>query len=233
MEIKTFNQTKKFFIRALGDLQFGLNSDNFFVEKFFRSICTGEFVAEVILNTLFILSGSCFFACRKISISWQQTGGVNTCTSHTPFLNAYSCSQFVCTGLHIAHELRFIQKESFHLSRHVSRYDTRDTQHVFFIFFFCSRSETTAKVDHIDNTLRRSTEPHEGDSCPEQLLRTGYEPNRIVDNKIIDELENVICNEDDQITLLKLRIMSKHCLTTSHSCLQPKARQKALWFHKK
>ena len=28
--------------------------------------------------------------------------GVNRYTSHTPYLNAYSCSQFVCTALHIA-----------------------------------------------------------------------------------------------------------------------------------
>ena len=39
--------------------------------------------------------------------------------------------------------------------------------------------------------------PHEGGSFLE-LLRTGYEPSRIVDNHIIDEQENVICNEDDQ-----------------------------------
>ena len=28
--------------------------------------------------------------------------GVNRYTTHTPHLNAYSCSQFVCTALHIA-----------------------------------------------------------------------------------------------------------------------------------
>ena len=75
--------------------------------------------------------------------------------------------QYVCTALLTAHEfkrymrgsgMRFIQKESFHLSRHVSRHDTRNTQHVLLIIFFCSWSYTTAKVDHSHNTLRRSTE---------------------------------------------------------------------------
>ena len=42
--------------------------------------------------------------------------------------------------------------------------------------------------------------PHEGDSCLELFLHTGYEPERIVDNQIIDEQENVICNEDDEFT---------------------------------
>ena len=53
---------------------------------------TGEPVAEVI-STAFFSCSCCFFACQKLSISWQSTEGVNRYTSHT--------AHFTCSDAHI------------------------------------------------------------------------------------------------------------------------------------
>ena len=39
---------------------------------------------------------------ENVARSWQVSAHVKRYTSHTPYLNACSCSQFVCTGLHSA-----------------------------------------------------------------------------------------------------------------------------------
>ena len=58
--------------------------------------------------------------------------------------------------------LRIIQEESSHLWRYVTRHDTQNTRHVFFTISLCSWSITTAKIDHIHSSLRRSTEATRG-----------------------------------------------------------------------
>ena len=148
------------------------------------------------------------------------------------YLNTHSSSQIACTASHSAHDMRgsslrlcFMQKGSFRLSRHVSLHDTRNTQHIFHIFFFCSWSSTTVTVDHILNTCTDPQHRQDGSSYAEQPPLTSIEPNRIVDNQIVDDQENV------QVT--EMRIMSKLCPTSSRFCLQPETGQKALQRHKK
>ena len=56
--------------------------------------------------------------------------------------------------------------------------------------------------------------------------RTGYEPNRIVDNQIINEQEDITSTEDNQITEIEGHV--KTYPTTSHCCLLLKFLLKAL-----
>ena len=67
------------------------------------------------------------------------------------------------------------------VSRHVSRL-AQHTQHFDISFVHQLR----LKVDHVQNTLRRFTKPRsDGFTDPEP--RTGYEPNKTVDNPIVTE----------------------------------------------
>ena len=123
--------------------------------------------------------------------------------------------------------LCFMQKGSFHLSHQISRHDTRNTQHIFLIFFFCScamshamthgtRSTSSSFFSSVPGPLppRRlitSLSPcadpqhlQEGGSYPEQPPPTGYEPNRIVDNPIVDDQENVQANTSLSLITKKL-----------------------------
>ena len=72
------------------------------------------------------------------------------------------CTDATCLAQGSSLRLSLTKKKSFHLSRHVQCHDTRNTHHVFLILFFCSRSHTTAKVDHVHNTLRKTTETTRG-----------------------------------------------------------------------
>ena len=95
--------------------------------------------------------------------------------------------------------------------------------------------------------------PQERGSFPELLPATGYEPNLIVDNQIVDDQENMSFTEiEDRVMsptgLLKTRItgtspetvsslssrmyVSDSCPTTSRFYLQPKTQRKASRRHR-
>ena len=104
---------------------------------------------------------------------------VNRYTSHAPFLNAYSCSQFVCTALHSALTLHaWLKPKIVFLSERVvsslapclTPWHTEHAARLPHPFLLFQVFKTTTKVDHIHNTLRRSTQ--EGGSYPELPLRT-------------------------------------------------------------
>ena len=78
---------------------------------------------------------------------------------------------------------------SLHLSRTMSLAPHR-TASIF--------SSTFSSVSHPDISAQIHGNAEVTDTDPEPL--TGYEPNRIVDNQIIHEQEDIPCTEDNQIT---------------------------------
>ena len=144
----------------------------------------------------------------------QSTGGVNRYTSHTPHVFINVQMRTVCP--HITHDVtrsRVAQVqvvpstiESFHLLRNVSRH-ARNTQHIFLIFFLCSRS---TKLLTFRTPCADSLE-HGGDGYTDPEPRTGYKPNRIVDNQIINEQEDITCTDDNQITEIEGLVKSLSC----------------------
>ena len=71
-----------------------------------------------------------------------------------------------------------------------------------------TRSTSSSSISSVPGLLRLITsrnpcaDPREdgGCGCTDQEPLTGYEPNRIVDNPIINEQEDITCTEDNQIT---------------------------------
>ena len=138
-------------VGSIGDLQPGLNSIIFMSEVLLAVFAQANlllwsfrhsFLVQVVVFRLpetfnFVATDG---RCKQVHHS-------HAFDSVQMFTVVHSLHEF--TRYMFGSRLRFTLKQSFHLSRHVSRHDTRNTQHVFLILFFCSRSCTTAKVDHI------------------------------------------------------------------------------------
>ena len=159
---------------------------------------------------------------------------VNRYTSHTQYLNAYSCSQFVCTALHSALTLHAWLKAqecaSFKKSRSISHDMTHGTRSTSYSLFSSVPGPIPPRRLITSTTpCADPRKPQEGGSYPELPRDTGYVPNRIVDNQIINEQENVTCTEDDQITEIEdhvkaLSYNQSFLSSTQHSALRRSTR---------
>ena len=138
----------------------------------------------------------------------QNCETVHRYTCHTSHFNTSShCT--ACSHLHSHIHLtrhawlkpRIVcTMKTLHLARHVSCLDTRYTQHLHSVLIFLTFLSYPAvtSVTHCEDPLP----PQERGSSPERPPPTGCEPNRIVDNQIVDDQKNMSFTEiEDQAFL--------------------------------
>ena len=233
MEILTFNQTKKFFIRALGDLQFGLNIDNFLSRSSLETFAQENLLLRWFLHS-FLSCQRVVFVCRE-NFNFLTTDG--RC-KHVHFSHAISeCVQLFTVCLHRfahctwIHSLHAWLKIALHSKRVVpslapclTLWHTGHAArplHLFLLFQVLYHREGWSHRQHsaqIHGNQTRVTVV-QNNYVAQVMSPTGSSTTRSLMNwRTWFAMKT--------IRLLKLRIMSKRCLTTSHSCLQPRLGRK-------
>ena len=128
---------------------------------------------------------------------------VNSNTSHTTCtdadtLSAHHIALILCTSSGAQGQLDCLPKVvvSFHLSRAMSLAPHRTPR------TSASAFSTVPGLQKLLTSRNPCADPRFSDPSS----RTGYEPNRIVDNQIINEQEDISCTEDNQITEIEVHV---------------------------